>query len=106
MLAGAHVDALSPQKQTALHLAAEKDHSAIVSLLLENHAQYDKVDDSLNNALHIACQHGHLATARVLLTESQINAEAVNIKYVVQHAVRICILLYQHYYHYFSGLAD
>lgn len=31
-------------------------------------------------ALHLAVQHGHLATTRVLLTESTINAEAANNK--------------------------
>ena len=55
LLAGAHVDSVTPQKQTALHLAAEKDHSIIVSLLLENKAQYDRVDDSLNNGQYILC---------------------------------------------------
>lgn len=34
------------------------------------------------SALHIAVQQGHLQATRVLLTESQINAEAVNAKYV------------------------
>jgi len=31
-----------------------------------------------NNALHIACQKGNLATCKVLLTESRISADAVN----------------------------
>ena len=31
-------------------------------------------------ALHLAMQQGHLSTVRVLLTESQINAEAYNTK--------------------------
>lgn len=33
-----------------------------------------------NNALHIAVKEGHLEVVRVLLTESQIDAEAVNFK--------------------------
>ena len=49
LLAGARVNDTTPQKQTALHLAAEKDNSTIVSVLLENKANYDKLDDALNN---------------------------------------------------------
>ena len=33
-----------------------------------------------NNALHIAVKEGHLEVIRVLLTESQIDAEATNFK--------------------------
>ncbi|KAM7311320.1 rabankyrin-5 [Ixodes scapularis] len=80
ILAGANVNDLTLQKQTALHLAAAKDHSAICSVLLENHVGFDLVDGNINNALHVACQKGHLATCRVLLTECSINAEAVNMR--------------------------
>ena len=34
-------------------------------------------------ALHVAVQNGQLATCRVLLTETSIEAEAVNLKYVL-----------------------
>ncbi|CAN7987271.1 unnamed protein product, partial [Ixodes pacificus] len=80
ILAGANVNDLTLQKQTALHLAAAKDHSAICTVLLENHVGFDLVDGNINNALHVACQKGHLATCRVLLTECSINAEAVNMR--------------------------
>ncbi|XP_077510441.1 rabankyrin-5 isoform X1 [Amblyomma americanum] len=80
ILAGANVNDLTLQKQTALHLAAARDHSAICSVLLENNINYDLADSGINNALHIACLKGHLATCRVLLTESRINAEAVNMR--------------------------
>ena len=33
-----------------------------------------------NNALHMAVKEGHWEVVRVLLTESQINAEATNFK--------------------------
>ncbi len=61
-------------------MAAEKDHSIICSILLENHIDFDAVDINSNNALHIACQKGNLATCKVLLTESRISADAVNMR--------------------------
>ena len=33
-------------------------------------------------ALHLACQHGNLEAVQVLLTESNVNAEAYNAKLV------------------------
>ena len=47
---------------------------------MSNDGDYTSVDDGINNALHVAVKHGHLAVIRVLLTESQINAEAVNMR--------------------------
>ena len=49
LLAGAKINDLTPQKQTALHLAAMHDRANICSILLENHINYDAVDDALNN---------------------------------------------------------
>jgi len=49
LLAGARVNDETPQKQTALHLAALHDRSAICSILLENRVDFDALDDSLNN---------------------------------------------------------
>ncbi len=49
LLAGAHVNDMTPQKQTCLHLAAAKDHSAISSVLLENGIEFDQMDDAWNN---------------------------------------------------------
>lgn len=63
-----------------MHLAAEKDHSVICNILLENGIDYDAVDLNSNNALHITCQKGNLATCKVLLTESRITADAVNLR--------------------------
>ncbi|KFM79602.1 Ankyrin repeat and FYVE domain-containing protein 1, partial [Stegodyphus mimosarum] len=80
LLAGAQINELTPLKQTALHIAAAHDHSSICMVLLENRIDYDAVDNNQNNALHIACQKGNLASCRVLLTESQINAETVNLR--------------------------
>ncbi|KAH8039921.1 hypothetical protein HPB51_009177 [Rhipicephalus microplus] len=89
ILAGANVNDLTLQKQTALHLAAAKDYSAICSVLIENNIDYDLADSGINNALHVACLKGHLATCRVLLTESRINAEAVNMRQVGQNPLHV-----------------
>ncbi|XP_035691517.1 rabankyrin-5-like [Branchiostoma floridae] len=80
LLAGANVNDVNSQKQSALHISASLDQSGISSVLLQNGVDFDGQDDSLNNALHIAVHQGHLNTARTLLTESQINAEAMNLR--------------------------
>ncbi|XP_060560051.1 rabankyrin-5-like, partial [Ruditapes philippinarum] len=80
LLAGADVNAKTNNKQTVLHIAASKDHSVICTILLENGVDFDAVDDNLDNALHLAVKNGNLNSVRVLLTESSINAEAVNAK--------------------------
>lgn len=41
---------------------------------------FNGVDERGNNALHVAVKEGHIKTARVLLTESRISAEAANTK--------------------------
>lgn len=80
LLAGANVNDLTAQKQTALHIAAEHDYYQIASILLDNQIKYEAVDLSVNNALHIACQKSNFNTCKVLLTECSINAEATNLK--------------------------
>ncbi|XP_062587167.1 rabankyrin-5-like isoform X2 [Saccostrea cucullata] len=80
LLAGADINARTRQDETSLHLAAEKDHAAICSILLSNKIDYDAVDENHRNALHVATMYGNINTVRVLLTESRINAEAVNAK--------------------------
>ena len=49
LLAGADVNECTPQKQTALHIAATHDHAKLCSILVENGVDYDMVDDGLNN---------------------------------------------------------
>uniref|UniRef100_A0A1B0CGM8 Putative ankyrin n=1 Tax=Lutzomyia longipalpis TaxID=7200 RepID=A0A1B0CGM8_LUTLO len=80
ILAGARVNERDATSKTALHVAAERGRVANVSALLQNGADFDAVDGDGNNALHIAVREGHLAVVRELLTESGINAEAVNNK--------------------------
>lgn len=48
--------------------------------LIQNGADFDAVDVAQDNALHIAVREGHLNVVRTLLTESTIDAEAVNLK--------------------------
>uniref|UniRef100_A0A1L8DIW4 Ankyrin n=1 Tax=Nyssomyia neivai TaxID=330878 RepID=A0A1L8DIW4_9DIPT len=80
ILAGARVNERDATAKTALHVAAERGRVANVSAILQNGADYDAVDGDGNNALHIAVREGHLSIVRELLTESGINAEAVNNK--------------------------
>lgn len=51
ILAGANVNDLTLQKQTALHLAAAKDQSTICSILLENNIDFDLTDSNINNGM-------------------------------------------------------
>nr|CAI5848966.1 unnamed protein product [Callosobruchus analis] len=80
LLAGARVDDRDAQKRTALHAAAEAGNVPAISALLENHADCDAVDMDHDNALHIAVREGNIAVVRALLTQSTIDAEAVNLK--------------------------
>ncbi|XP_014670719.1 PREDICTED: rabankyrin-5-like [Priapulus caudatus] len=80
LLAFANIDDVTHQKQTALHLAAAHDQQTICAVLIENKIDYNAVDDNLNNALHIAAQKGNLGCVRILLTESRINAEVINMR--------------------------
>ncbi|XP_041096935.1 rabankyrin-5 [Polyodon spathula] len=80
LLAGAKVTELTKHRQTALHLAAQQDLPTICSVLLENAVDFAAVDENGNNALHLAVMHGRLNNVRSLLTESNINAEAFNLR--------------------------
>uniref|UniRef100_A0A4W4FZ81 Ankyrin repeat and FYVE domain containing 1 n=1 Tax=Electrophorus electricus TaxID=8005 RepID=A0A4W4FZ81_ELEEL len=80
LLAGAKVNELTKHRQTALHLAAQQDLATICSVLLENGVDFTAVDENGNNALHLAVMHGRLNNVRTLLTESNIDAEAYNLR--------------------------
>lgn len=80
LLAGANINDLTVQNQTALHIAAANDHHHLCQILLENNINCDIVDADLNNALHLACQNGNLKSCQILLTESRISAEACNLR--------------------------
>jgi len=49
LLAGASINDVTPQKATALHLAATHDRASICSALLGEHINCDALDDGLNN---------------------------------------------------------
>ncbi|KAJ9588899.1 hypothetical protein L9F63_017777 [Diploptera punctata] len=80
ILAGARADDRDAHRRTALHVAASAGHANVVSALLQNGANFDATDSEGDNALHIATREGHLTVARALLTESRLDAEAINIK--------------------------
>lgn len=80
ILAGARLNDRDSNQKTALHIATEKGRLGAVSALIQNGADFDALDAENNNALHIAVKEGHVAIVRELLTESGINAEAVNSK--------------------------
>uniref|UniRef100_A0AAY4E3Y7 Ankyrin repeat and FYVE domain containing 1 n=1 Tax=Denticeps clupeoides TaxID=299321 RepID=A0AAY4E3Y7_9TELE len=80
LLAGAKVNELTKHRQTALHLAAQQDLATICSVLLENGVDFAAVDENGSNVLHLAVMHGRLNNVRVLLTESNVDAEAYNLR--------------------------
>jgi len=55
LLAGAQINDVTPQKATALHVAAAHDRASIAAALLGEHINYDAVDDALNNGSNIQC---------------------------------------------------
>jgi len=80
LLAGASTAERTLTGQTGLHLAAEADSAEIAGVLLANSIDFAAVDERGNNALHVAVKEGNLKTARILLTESRIDAEVFNSK--------------------------
>lgn len=80
ILAGARINDKDATSKTALHIAAERGNLPAVSALLQNGADFDAVDSDGNNALHIAVRESHLPVVRELLTETGVNAEAINLK--------------------------
>ncbi|CAH2222887.1 rabankyrin-5 isoform X1 [Pelobates cultripes] len=80
LLAGAKVNELTKHRQTALHLAAQQDMPTICSVLLENGVDFGAADENGNNALHLAVMHGRLNNIRCLLTECNVDAEALNLR--------------------------
>ncbi len=61
-------DAQDVNGQTALHLASERDHVALVALLLDLGATPDATDARGRTALHVAARHGHVHVIEQLLS--------------------------------------
>ncbi|TRZ03944.1 hypothetical protein DNTS_029287 [Danionella cerebrum] len=62
-----NVDERNVWRRTPLHLAAEHGHEMLVSLLLENGARINAMDNNKDTPLHCACRNGHLETVKVLI---------------------------------------
>lgn len=83
LLAGANVNDLTAQKKNSLHIIAESTHqsaSSIANILLENKIDFNALDSTNNNALHIAVQFNNLSIVKILLAQSNIDVYAVNSK--------------------------
>ncbi|KAH8379366.1 hypothetical protein KR009_004439, partial [Drosophila setifemur] len=80
ILAGARLNERDAVQKIPLHIAIERGNLPAVSALLQNHANFDAIDADGNNALHLAVRGGQLLIVRELLTESRVNAEAMNLK--------------------------
>ncbi|KAH8359865.1 hypothetical protein KR093_009250, partial [Drosophila rubida] len=80
ILAGARVNERDSVQKMPLHIAIERGNISAVSALIQNNADFDATDADGNNALHLAVHGGQLAIVRELLTESRVNAEAINVK--------------------------
>ncbi|KAI5696304.1 hypothetical protein M8J75_011158 [Diaphorina citri] len=58
----------------------EVGNTEVISALLQNGTDYNAADCEGDNALHIACREGHTAAVSTLLSESQIDADAPNLR--------------------------
>ncbi|KAH8288958.1 hypothetical protein KR044_003172, partial [Drosophila immigrans] len=80
ILAGARVNERDAVQKIPLHIAIERGNISAVSAMIQNNADFDATDADGNNALHLAVHGGQLPIVRELLTESRVNAEAINVK--------------------------
>lgn len=71
----ANIHAFNDRGKTALHFAAENNHSEMVRLLLRNNALIEAVSDGNWTAFLIAAKRGHAKTVDALLSsEAKVNA--------------------------------
>ncbi|NP_001020663.1 CARD- and ANK-domain containing inflammasome adapter protein [Danio rerio] len=73
-----NVDDKNVWRRTALHLAAEHGHEALVGILLENKAKINALDNNKDTPLHCACKTGHLGTVQRLINWT--NGERANLQ--------------------------
>ena len=66
-------------RQTALHVAAENDHDAIINILIDAGANLEARNESGETALHKATEGAELAALRLLIeAKADINAQENN----------------------------
>ncbi len=97
------IHAKSTQKETALHLAAFRKHSAAVQVLVDAKAQVDAVDCQLRTPLHIAAMRrssdivkillAHAPTDRVLFLEHLDRKQNTALHYAASISVQSVYLL-------------
>lgn len=76
--------------ETALHIAAEKGHTEIVELLLDNYAYVNVADKYRSTALHVAAKGGHKEVVELLLDKgANFNATNKNGKTSLELAAKI-----------------
>ena len=81
IVAGCNLNDRGPRQQAALHMAAEREDGATMcGILLDAGADWSALDDCGNSALHTASRLCHVAVAQVLLTQSQVDAESLNMR--------------------------
>nr|CAB3221682.1 ankyrin repeat and FYVE domain-containing protein 1 [Phallusia mammillata] len=66
LLAGTNIDVLNKYRQTALHIAAIKNEASMASVLIENGADANAVDNEGNNVFHFVAMHGCLECIQTL----------------------------------------
>ncbi|XP_055531768.1 uncharacterized protein LOC129722390 [Wyeomyia smithii] len=72
-----NIDAVDDEGQTALHLAAESGHTAIIKLLVAAKANVDASNASKRTALMLSSYEGHPDAVEYLITKT-INVDAVD----------------------------
>ena len=81
IVAGASLNERGARQQTALHMAAEREEAAtLTNILLDAGADWALLDDNGNSALHTAARLCHVGVSEVLLTQSHVDAESLNMR--------------------------
>lgn len=78
------IDEISPeernQKRSLMHTAAVRGQSEILKVFLDHHFPVNDADDSGNTPLHLAILENHRNVFDLLITESSVNIDALNLK--------------------------
>jgi len=80
LMTGVEINAKNEQEQTALHLAVEGGHTAVVRLLMaEGEANINAMDENYQTALHLAAERGNAAIVRLLMAEGKADVHAKDV---------------------------